>query len=111
MKNEDFETLYRSKKTGKTFTSKEELVASDAEYDKAHKAEIERAEIRKADAAKVEAARTNWQKVVKDCEKQIADAKRNYWDELSKFNKKYGSYHYSITSDDLADVFSWLWNF
>lgn len=112
MKNDavDCETLYKSKKTGKVFTSKEDLIASDAEYDKAHKAEIERAENRKKEADKVEAARQNWVKVSKDCEKQVSDAKKAYYDTLRDFNKQYGCYHQSISNEDLDDIFSWFWS-
>lgn len=118
--NEDF--LYTSKKTKKTYNSLEELKADEAEWDKAHKAEIERAKNRKADAEKVEAARKGYEKAVDEFNKTVneAKAKRNhaaqaYYDSLKDFTKKWGAYHFSITNEeamnefeDFRDVFNWL---
>lgn len=118
--NNDF--LYTSKKTKKTYNSIAELKADEAEWDKAHKAEIERAQNRKADAEKVETARKGYEKAVDEFNKTVeeAKAKRNsaaqaYYDRLRDFTKKWGAYHFSITNEeamnefeDFRDVFNWL---
>lgn len=40
--------------------------------------------------------------------KVYLDAKKAYYDELDKFCKKFGSYHKTITSNDLTDIYDML---
>lgn len=110
---EDYEIIYKSKKTGKTYSTKVDLKADEAKWDEAHKAEIAKAENRKKDAAEVDAAREHYNQVCKDSDKIIkeetekkVEARNAYYEKLNAFARKYGSYHYSITSSDLSDVSS-----
>ena len=110
---EDYEVvkLFKSKKTGKTYSTKADLKADEAKWDEAHKAEIAKAVNRKKDAAEVDAAREHYNQVCKDSDKVIkeetekkVEARNAYYEKLNAFARKYGSYHYSITSNDLSDV-------
>lgn len=40
--------------------------------------------------------------------KVYLDAKKAYYDELDKFCKKFGSYHKTITSNDLSGIYDML---
>jgi hypothetical protein len=111
MKNdEDYEVIYKSKKTGKSYSSKEDLKADETKWELAHKAEIEKAENRKKDAEAVETARKHYNEVCKQCDKEKAEAYTAYSTALNDFMKKYGSYHYSVTSKDIDDIEDLFWN-
>lgn len=106
---EDYEVIYKSKKTGKSYSSKADLKADEAKWEEDHKAELAKAENRKKDAAEVDAAREHYNQVCKDCDKVIkdenakmAEARNAYYEKINAFARKYGSYHFSITSSDLG---------
>ena len=46
--------------------------------------------------------------IVEEAMKAYLDAKKKYYEELDKFCKKFGSYHKTITSNDLNDVYDLL---
>lgn len=122
MNENEEDVLYTSKKTKKTYNSMDELKADEAEWEKSHKAELERAKNRKADAAKVDEARNKYQqaidefnKIYEEAQVKLNKARHEYFDSLEGFTKKWGSYHYSISNnafnkeyDDFHDIFNWL---
>ena len=100
-----------SEKTNKEYTSIEDCLAAEKEYDEAmeakkaaeekalaeckakHEAEIAE---RKADADEVEAAR-----------QELIAAQKKYHETLAKFCQKHGAYHYTIKpGEGLHDLFS-----
>ena len=100
-----------SEKTNKEYTSVEDCLAAEKEYDEAmeakkaaeEKAFAERkakqealAVERKADADEVEAAR-----------QELIAAKKKFNDVLAKFCQKHGAYHYTIKpGEEFHDLFS-----
>lgn len=87
---------YYSEKLKKVYDTVEQLKTAEAEYDKAHAAEIKKAEERKRRADEITAAR-----------KDLQNAQKKYNELVNKFIKDYGSYHATYNGEDVSalDVF------
>ena len=117
MDDTKYDVYYKSRKTGRTYESLGQLKTDEAKWDADHKAEVEKLNARKADAAKVEEARKEYEKVCADVEKIVSEQKSRqrqayyqYHEKLNEFVDKYGSYHYSLTGDDLDTRLSHFWD-
>ena len=82
---------YYSEKLKKVYDTVEQLQKAEAEYDKAHAAEIKKAEERKRRADEIAAAR-----------KDLQNAQKKYNELVNKFIKDYGSYHATYNGEDVS---------
>lgn len=73
----------------------------------AEKTELQKREDAKAAQAKKDAVRKNAAAKVDAARKAMLEAQKNYKNVLEDFCKEYGSYHYSVNSDD---DFPWLFD-
>ena len=87
-------TKYYSEKTKKYYSTKEDCVAAEKEYDSAHEAEIKEREARKKDADKVQEAYN-----------ALVAARKAYEDAVSDFTNKHSGYRITISSGDFFKNF------
>ena len=76
------------------------------EAEEAYKAEQEKKE---AEALRKSNERKEAAKKVEDAYNALAAAKKAYNDELSAFCKKYGSFHMTLSTNDIEDWISSFW--
>lgn len=84
---------YLSEKTNKVYGSVKELEAAEKAFD-----------LKKVEEDKKNSARKERAKEVEEAYKSLLKARKNYNELVDKFIKDYGSYHYSLTSNDISDI-------
>ncbi len=106
-----------SEKTGKEYTSVEECVAAEKEFDEAIAKEKAAKELaianEKARVAKLNEERKARAAQVEDAYKALCDANQKYRELLDRFIQDYGSFHMTLKTGDLNpfDGFQHLLNF
>ncbi len=93
-----------SDKTKKEYATVEECVQAEKEFDEKvaeKKAAEEKAlAVRKEKAEKLATERKEAAAKVDEKRKAMMEAKKAYFDEVAKFNKNFGPYHYSFVVKD-----------
>ncbi len=106
-----------SEKTGKEYSSVDECLAAEKEFEDAiaakKAAEEKRIEDEKARVAKLNEERKARAAEVEEAYKAVLEANKAYRELLDKFVKDYGSFHMTLKTGDLNpfDNFSHLFNF
>ncbi len=103
---------YYSDKTKQLYVKKEELIAAEKEWDKAHALELKKADERKNRAKAVEDAWKEYTDLQKECEAKLKEKKTAYYELRNAFIKDYGSYHSTVSSIvNLADILDQMFIF
>lgn len=88
-----------SEKTGKTYQTVDECVAAEKAYDE----EVQKKVAAEKEKAETRAARA---KEVTDALKTLNEARKTYQEKVKAFCKDFGSFHCTLTSKDIPDTFS-----
>ena len=91
-------------KTGKEYSTVEECLAAEKEYDE-QIAKVKAAEEQKALEIRKEAAITERKEAASKVEEKrqaVIVAQKEYKEELAKFCEKYGAYHYTVKGGDTS---------
>lgn len=88
-----------SEKTGKSYSTVDECLAAEKDY------EIELQKKVEAEKAKAE-TRAARAKEVTDALKTLTDARKAYQEKVAAFCKDFGSFHCTLTSKDIPNTFS-----
>lgn len=89
---------YYSEKTKKTYDKKEDCLAAEVAYDKAHEAELKEREVVKKDADEIETAYN-----------ELIKARKHYFDLIEKFAKNHGrKYRLEVPEDYFENLFDFL---
>lgn len=92
---------YYSEKTNRFYDSVSECVDAEKAFDKAAREAEEKKN-------KLKAERCARAKAVEEARIAAQEAKKHYRQLMEEFARDYGSYHSTVTSNSIEDVFDWL---
>ena len=97
---------YLSEKTNKAYDTEEELKKAEKEFDLKQKQKEDEVSKKKQDAQKVQDAYKKFLETSKRCREEIEKAEQDYYDLMSKFIEKYGSWHMTYTNVNGEEPFN-----